>query len=39
VNSLFIVGNEEEEIRIHGRFDASDKRSHYVMMPIACGDD
>jgi hypothetical protein len=38
VNSLFKVGSEEEEIRIHEWFDASDKRSHYVMMPIKCGD-
>jgi single-stranded DNA-specific DHH superfamily exonuclease len=39
VNSLFKVGNEGEELRIHGRFDSDGKRSHYVMMPIAWGDD
>uniref|UniRef100_K4AKD0 MULE transposase domain-containing protein n=1 Tax=Setaria italica TaxID=4555 RepID=K4AKD0_SETIT len=35
VNSLFKVGNEEEDLRIRGRFDAGDKRSHYVLMPLA----
>jgi hypothetical protein len=39
VNTLFKVGNEGEELRIYGRFDSGDKRSHYVMMPIKCGDD
>jgi hypothetical protein len=39
VNSLFKVGNEEEELRIHVRFDSGDKRSHYAMMSITCGDD
>jgi hypothetical protein len=26
-------------LKIHERFDSGDKRSHYVMMPITCGDD
>uniref|UniRef100_K4AJ02 Transposase MuDR plant domain-containing protein n=1 Tax=Setaria italica TaxID=4555 RepID=K4AJ02_SETIT len=32
-------GNEEKDLRIRGRFDAGDKRSHYVLMPVACDDD
>uniref|UniRef100_K4ALQ4 SWIM-type domain-containing protein n=1 Tax=Setaria italica TaxID=4555 RepID=K4ALQ4_SETIT len=39
VNSLFKVGNEEDDLRICGRFDAGNKRSHYVLMPLACDDD
>jgi hypothetical protein len=35
----FKVGNEGEELKIHGRFGSGDKRSHYVMMSITCGDD
>jgi hypothetical protein len=35
---LFKVGNEGG-LKIHERFDSGDKRSHYVMMPITCGDD
>jgi hypothetical protein len=39
LNTLFKVRNEGEELRIHRRFDSGDKRNHYVMMPIKCGDD
>ncbi|CAL5089712.1 unnamed protein product [Urochloa decumbens] len=39
VNQMFKVGHEQEELTLHARFDAGDKRAHYVLMPITKEDD
>ena len=39
VRSMFRVGKEESELLIRGRFDAGDKRAHYMLMSIDTEDD
>ncbi|CAL5066605.1 unnamed protein product [Urochloa decumbens] len=39
VNQMFKVGHEQEELTLRARFDAGDKRAHYVLMPIRKEDD
>ncbi|CAL5046466.1 unnamed protein product [Urochloa decumbens] len=36
---MFKVGHEQEEISLRARFDAGEKRAHYVLMPITKEDD
>ncbi|CAL5055661.1 unnamed protein product [Urochloa decumbens] len=39
VNQMFKVGHEQEKLTLRARFDAGDKRAHYVLMPIRKEDD
>ena len=39
VSSMFKVEEQHNELCIRGRFDAGDKRVHYVVMPIELDND
>ena len=39
VSSIFKVGEQHSELCLCGRFNASDKRAHYAVMPIESDND